>query len=41
MSAFHTLRVAALSAETADACSIHLDIPPRWPTRLATGLASF
>ena len=28
MSAFHTLRVAALTAETADACSIHLDIPP-------------
>ena len=27
MSAFHTLRVAALTTETADACSIHLDIP--------------
>ena len=28
MSGFHTLRVAALTAETADACSIHLDIAP-------------
>jgi 3-ketosteroid 9alpha-monooxygenase subunit B len=35
MSGFHTLRVAALTAETADACSIQLDLPPALASTLS------